>query len=69
MSADNYLALRKKGRWYVLYEGFASDGHEREIARCTNLEQAIDVAETRLRTEYYEYGLQLHTQTGPRGTT
>jgi hypothetical protein len=59
MSADNWLNITKKGKWYIL-SGRAGDGdRDFDSEEFETLEEAVKEAKTRMDEEYYEYGLIL----------
>lgn len=59
MSADNYLAIRKRNKNWVLLEGNASSGYESERFTFEDRDKAIDKAQEILEKEFVEYGISV----------
>lgn len=57
MSADNYLAVRRKGGKWVVNMGNASTGYESEWLMAGTRDEAIHKAQEVLCNEIVEYGL------------
>lgn len=56
MSANNVLVINK--RTFEVREEDAETGHGRPIGKGKNLEEAVEIADLHMKSEYIEYGIQ-----------